>query len=231
MHRRPAVNDADRLLIRRSTAVLTNSPPIGIAPIGGPRSRFPRTRPHVSVHQTTRRLVVAVSLVFGVACQPGAGGESDSGITRAPGDAAREWAIQIDRARPELLRREWKSTMGDAEATLSGYSAGDTLRLVREVLAQGDRGRQASRYYFAGAWLRYFESEGDLVAQPDPVTPAVIRKERVVLAFDDAGATVEVSRLVDGATAPMDSARIQGVVARAAEVARQWAAAPVIPQR
>jgi len=165
--------------------------------------------------------VVAAWVASG--CQP-ADAEREGGGRRAPGDAAREWAIGIDRRRPELTRTEWSSTMGDATASLSAYAAGDTLRLVREVLTQGDRGRSASRYYFDGAQLRYYESEGELVEGGAAAgEESVTRKERLVLAFDTTGAVVEVARQLDGATAPVDSTRIQGVVARAGEVARQWA--------
>jgi hypothetical protein len=173
-------------------------------------------------------LVVATCIASG--CQPADAGREGS-ARRAPGDAAREWAIGIDRVRAELTRAEWTSTMGDATASLTAYAAGDTLRLVREVVTQGDRGRAASRYYFDGAQLRYFESDGELVeAAAAAGGGSVKRKERLVLAFDQAGATVEVARQVDGATAPVDSARIQGVVARAGEVARQWATSRAAPR-
>lgn len=165
-------------------------------------------------------LTLVVLAGAAVSCQPAAS-EREEGVRHAPGDAAREWAIGVDRVRAQLVNKEWTSVMGDATAAMSAYSAGDSLRLVREVLTQGDRGRSASRYYFEGSQLRYYESEGEVMGDG-----AVARKERLVLAFDANGAAVEVSRQLDGATAPVDSARIEGVLTRAAEVARQWATSP-----
>lgn len=173
------------------------------------------------------RLVVVMSGIAG-ACRP-AESAPEGGGRHAPGDAAREWAITIDRERAQLARSEWTSAMGDATATLNGYAAGDTLRLVREVVTQGDRGSSASRYYFDGGQLRYFESEGTLV-EGAKGGAATTRKERLVLAFDASGGAVEVARQLDGATAPVDSVRIRGVVARGGEVARQWAARRAAPR-
>ncbi len=167
-----------------------------------------------------RGVAILASLVA-VACSA-PGRDVEEGVVRAPGDAAREWAVTVDRARESLTRKEWASRVGDAEARLSGFAAGDTLRLVREVLSQGTAGRQAARYYFAGPRLRYYEAEA---SRPAPSGGAP-QRVRLVLAFDDGGRTLEGTYQVDGAVAALDSVLIQGVVARAAEVARQWAAAP-----
>ena len=182
------------------------------------------------VASSVRALVFLALAVASAACERGAGRGGDSSTARAPGEAARAWAIGIDRARPQLTRKEWRSEVGEAAATLSGFSAGDTLRLVREVLEQGARGRRAARYYFDGAQLRYFESEGSL-APATSESPGAARKERLVLAFDGRGATVEALHQIDGATAPLDSAQIHGVVSRAAELARQWATSPAAPPK
>ena len=157
-----------------------------------------------------------------LACQRGEVGEADSLAVRSPGDAARECAIAVDRQRPALKAKDWKTDTPDGNVALTGYSSGDTLRLVRETQLQGERGRAASRYYYDGAQLRYFESNADV----ESGAPPRLRKERLVLAFDKRGIAVEISHQLDGATAPVDSARIAGVVARAAEVARQWATSP-----
>jgi len=152
-----------------------------------------------------------------------AGGEAEGeGVVRAPGDAARQWAVAVDRARESLARKEWASRMGDADARLTGFAAGDTLRLVREVLTQGEMGRQAARYYYAGTRLRYYEAE----ASRRNAGGDAMQRVRLVLAFDEGGRLLEGSYQVDGAVAALDTVVIQGVVARAGEVARQWAAAP-----
>lgn len=181
----------------------------------------------MSVHRPVRALLFIAAACLAVACQPADEGR-DIDAVRSPGDAAREFAVGIDRQQPQLSAREWERTIGDSTATLVGYAAGDTLRLVREVVARGARGRTASRYYFDGASLRYFESEGDVV-ESAAADSAAGRRERLVLAFDDRGATVEASHRVDGATAPLDSVRIQQVLSRAAELARQWATIPPSP--
>lgn len=157
-----------------------------------------------------------------LACQPGEGGNGDSLAARAPGDAAREFAIAVDRARPNLTVKDWKGAAEGREVALTGYALGDTLRLVREVITGGDREKSASRYYFDGAQLRYYESAADVTSGQPPAA----HKERLVLAFDKLGAAVEISHQMDGATAPVDSLRISGVQARAAELARQWATTP-----
>lgn len=143
-------------------------------------------------------------------------------MPRAPGDAAREFAIAVDRERPRLTAKDWKREDGEKDLALTGYAAGDTLRLVREVMSRGEREKGASRYYFDGAQLRYYESTADVSRG----TPPALHTERLVLAFDNRGVAVEISHQLDGATAPVDSARISAVQARAAEVARQWATTP-----
>lgn len=158
-----------------------------------------------------------MTLAF-LACQPGEGGSGDSLAVRAPGDAAREFAIAVDRERPNLTVKDWREA-GERDVALTGYALGDTLRLVREVITGGDRAKSASRYYFDGAQLRYYESTADVSGGEPPA----VHKERLVLAFDKRGVAVEISHQMDGATAPVDSVRISGVQARAAEVARQWA--------
>ncbi len=163
--------------------------------------------------------VAALLLSAILACQGGEAAQGDSVVAHAPGDAAREFAITIDRLRPQLSVKEWKSALDDGTATLTAYASGDTLRLVREVHTHGERGREASRYYYDGAQLRYFESDADVSGGQPPQS----RKERLVLAFDLRRVVVEVSHQLDGATAPVDSMRIREVVTRAAEVARQWA--------
>lgn len=165
----------------------------------------------------------ALLLCLSLACQPGEAAREAEGAPRSPGDEARELAIAVDRLRPTLTATSWKGEMGDASASLTGYASGDTLRLIREVLDQHDRGRSAARYYYVGPQLRYYEREGDVVGNGRGTSSPVVAKEKVVLAFDERGATVELSRAIDGVTAPLESARIDGVVARAAEVARQWA--------
>ncbi|MBK6485755.1 MAG: hypothetical protein IPF98_02560 [Gemmatimonadetes bacterium] len=170
-----------------------------------------------------RIAAIPILLCLSLACQPGEAAPEAGGASRSPGDEARELAIEVDRLRPTLTVTSWQSEMGDASASLIGYAAGDTLRLVREVLDQGDRGRSAARYYFVGPQLRYYEREGEMVREGAGASSPALAKEKVVLAFDERGATVEISRTLDGVTAPLESERIEGVVARAAEVARQWA--------
>ncbi len=157
-----------------------------------------------------------------LACQPGEGGSGDSLAARAPGDAAREFAIAVDHERPNLTVKDWKGETGERAVALTGYASGDTLRLVREVVTGGDREKSSSRYYFDGAQLRYYESTADILSGEPPAA----HKERLVLAFDKLGAAVEISHQMDGATAPVDSVRISGVRSRAAELARQWATTP-----
>lgn len=128
----------------------------------------------------------------------------------------------MDRQRPTLSVKDWKRDEGERDVALTGYAAGDTLRLVREVMSRGEREKAASRYYFDGALLRYYESTADISSG----TPPTMHKERLVLAFDNRGAAVEISHQLDGVTAPVDSVRISAVQARAAEVARQWATTP-----
>lgn len=168
------------------------------------------------------RLALAASLSLAVAGCAAPGEDAGEEVVRAPGDAARSWAVAVDRARASLARREWASRTGDAEARLTGFAAGDTLRLVREVVTQGEQGRQAARYYFDGAQLRYYEAE----ATRPQAAGAAPQRVRLVLAFDQGGRVLEGTYQVDGAVAALDSVVIQGVVSRAGEVARQWAAAP-----
>jgi hypothetical protein len=179
-------------------------------------------RPFASRVPVASLLASALLASATLACQGSGVGEGDSLAVRSPGDAAREFAIAVDRQRLQLKARDWKTESSDGSVTLTGYSLGDTLRLVRETQVQGERGRAASRYYFDGAQLRYFESNADV----ESGAPPRVRKERLVLAFDKGGVAVEISHQLDGATAPVDSVRIAGVVARAAEVARQWATSP-----
>ena len=166
-------------------------------------------------------LAFGVSLA-GVACDT-AGRDPGAAMVRAPGDAAREWAVAVDRERATLARKEWASRAGPGEARLTGFAAGDTLRLVREVLTEGGpEGRQAARYYFDGARLRYYEAE----ASRRRPGGAAEQRVRLVLAFDDGGRVLEGTYQVDGAVAALDSVVIRRVAARAAELARQWALAP-----
>lgn len=188
--------------------------------LGGSLVRSRPARP-TRMAATVRRAALSLLLVCASACVD-TGANGSEGEVRAPGDAARAWAVSVDRDRQTLARREWKGRLGDGDVTLSGFSAGDTLRMVREVVTQGESGRQAARYYFDGVQLRYYEAEG---ARRDSASGAV-RKFRLVLAFDERGAVAETSHLVDGVTAAVDSAGIQAVLARAAEVARQWATTP-----
>jgi hypothetical protein len=90
------------------------------------------------------------------------------------------------------------------------------------VLNQGETGRQAARYYFAGPLLRYYEAE----ASRRPPSGSAMQRVRLVLAFDESGRLVEGTHQVDGAVVALDSVMIRGVVARASDVARQWATVP-----
>ncbi len=157
-----------------------------------------------------------------LACQGGDGGSADSLAVRAPGDAAREFAIAVDRQRPQLTAKDWKRKEAARERRphrLCGWAI-RCASCARSRRA-GAHDRSTSRYYYDGAQLRYFESDADTTGGEPPA----MHKERLVLAFDKQGSAVEISRQLDGATAPVDSTRIVAVVARAAEVARQWATA------
>ena len=112
--------------------------------------------------------------------------------------------------------------MGVDSVKLSGFAAGDTLRLIREVVDRGVRGRVASRYYYAGTQLRYYESEGDVV-HVGADKSMTKRKVRLVLAFNEQSAAVEATHTIDGQSAPLDTALTGAVTARATELARQWA--------
>lgn len=169
---------------------------------------------------------VASLLATVAGCGGAGGGAGDrAGEVRGPGDAARAYAVEVDRARASMSRRTWTSATDGATAELSGFSAGDSLRLIREVLDRGGGMRQASRYYFAGVQLRYYESEETVRASARDTAPAP-QNARLVLAFDERGAVVESSYLVNGASTPVEGPRVDAVLARAAEVARQWATAP-----
>ena len=182
----------------------------------------PRPRRLVPVLPTIARALALVALLAVVAgCERGGNGRPDEAPPRAPGDAAREWAVGVDRIRAQLARKEWTSLAGSDTAHLSGFAAGDTLELAREVVTRGDGGRDAARYYFQGAQLRYYEMEGERAENA-----GTRQKVRLVLAFDERGSIAQSSYLVDGGIAPLDPATVRAVVARATEVARQWATAP-----
>ncbi len=202
-------------MLRRATRALRRA----LLPIASPRP----FRPLVFSRRRVVSLLLVAPVTFAfLACQPGEGASEDSLAARAPGDAAREFAIAVDRERPNLTVKDWKGETGERDVALTGYALGDTLRLVREVVTGGDREKSASRYYFDGAQLRYYESTADVTSGQPPAP----HKERLVLAFDKLGVAVEISHQMDGATAPVDSVRISGVQARAAELARQWATTP-----
>ncbi|MEO6444998.1 MAG: hypothetical protein ABIZ91_18775 [Gemmatimonadaceae bacterium] len=171
----------------------------------------------------------ALALAFLVGCSAGESYPRDSTVARGPGDAAREFAIAVDKDRPRLAKKEWTLVAGDSEVTLTSFADGDTLRLIRERVNLEDKERTASRYYFDGARLRYFESDRDVMTT-DAGAKSAVRKDRLVLAFDARGATVEATHTRDGKRAPLDSVTVDGVQARSREVARAWAAAPAAPK-
>ena len=174
----------------------------------------------------SRNLALGMALVVLLAgCSDRDAAPSDSAVVRGPGDASRQIAVAVDRERTTLTQKKWSVTTRDSVVTLTGFAAGDTLRLIREVLELGDKGREASRYYFVGPQLRYFESEGDVMV-PNAGKPKTKHRVRLVLAFDQRGATVEATHTMDGQTAPLDSVRIQHAQVRASELARQWATSP-----
>ena len=166
-----------------------------------------------------------VMVVLLTACSRRDTGTGDPAVVRGPGEAARQIAITVDRERTKLTQKKWSVTAHDSVSTLTGFAAGDTLRLIREVLDLGARGQEASRYYFVGPQLRYFESEGHVMV-PNAGKPEAKHRVRLVLAFDQRGATVEATHTMDGQTAPLDSVRIRHAQVRAAELARQWATSP-----
>lgn len=168
---------------------------------------------------SARAALLACLLVALLGCERG--GDRRAAAARAPGDAAREWAVTVDHDRARLARKDWSSIAGSDSSRLSGFSAGDSLKLVREVRSLGGTGREAARFYFQGAQLRYYEMEGERIT-----AAGARQKVRLVLAFDEMGTVVESSSRVDGGVAPLDPQRIGDVVARAAEVARQWATTP-----
>jgi hypothetical protein len=147
---------------------------------------------------SARAALLACLLVALIGCERG-GDRRAAAAARAPGDAAREWAVTVDHDRARLARKDWSSIAGSDSSRLSGFSAGDSLKLVREVRSLGGAGREAARFYFQGAQLRYYEMEGERIT-----AAGARQKVRLVLAFDELGT----------------------VVARAAEVARQWATTP-----
>jgi hypothetical protein len=169
------------------------------------------------------RALLMLAAVTATACSRGADGGADAESGRSPGEEARQLAVEVDRAVARMTSREWTSTMGDATATLAAFSAGDSLRLVRERLDQGEMGTASNRYYFADGRLRYYESEGDHTTATRGKAP-VTSKERLVLAFDVRGEVVEGTHQLDGNVAPLDSVQIAGVRNRAQEIQRQFAA-------
>lgn len=175
-----------------------------------------------AISSSARATLLACLLVALIGCERGGDRRA---AARAPGDAARAWAVTVDHDRARLARKDWSSIAGSDSARLSGFSAGDSLKLVREVRSLGGAGREAARFYFQGAQLRYYEMEGERIT-----AAGARQKVRLVLAFDELGTVVESSSHVDGGIAPLDLQRIQDVVARAAEVARQWATTPAEPR-
>lgn len=170
--------------------------------------------------------VLLIATSFVAACSGDDGRAAFRAPGKAPGDAARGIAVAIDRERPALVQTEWAYTTNTDSATIIAFAAGDSLRLIRERRRIGDRGGALARYYFQSDELRYYESEAETVA-PEGEKDGAMQTERLVLAFDPGGTVVESSRQLSGATAPVDSALVAGVLNRARELVRQWREGPL----
>jgi len=134
-------------------------------------------------------------------------------------EAAESLAARIEGRRASLVRKPGNTVAGDAVSQWTAYYTGDTLLLIDDSTSLGAYGGSRSRFYYEDGQLRLYRDAGQRSRSRGGQHGTSMVETRIV--FDDAGAVVASTYVVDGHETTLPANRAEEARTRSADLLRR----------